>query len=323
MANPQRPRLLTFNDPHPMRIDRDLAKEIGLNESIVLLQLEYLISISGNERDGRMWTYQSLTDLHETYFPWWSLMTIQRTLKSLEKNGLIIVGNYNKLGYDRTQWFALNEEGINKLHSVAIYQNDTSMYQNDKSIYQFVEMDHNKLINGSEQNDTTIPEITHKNTQREDVSANATAPRAPRKKTDKQAPKETTPIAVIKALANACQIDRDLASKETHIILANAAERLYKAGKGKDQTDEQIAETIRYVGSYFMKNDWRGKKGEPPTPGQLLDIWKRAIDARQTAAPETKYYQSQAHKYLQGDELRAAFDEATRKRARIRSVGEA
>ena len=65
------------------------------------------------------------------------------------------------------------------------------------------------------------------------------------------------------------------------------------------------------------------RSGEPPTPGQLLDIWKRAIDARQTAAPETKYYQSQAHKYLQGDELRAAFDEATRKRARIRSVGEA
>lgn len=167
---------------------------------------------------------------------------------------------------------------------------------------------------------------THKNkTQltREDASANATAPRAPRKKTDKQAPKETTPIGIIKALATACQIDRDLATKETHIILAEAAGRLYKAGKGKEQTDEQIAETIRYVGSYFMKNDWRGKKGEPPTPGQLLDIWKRAIDARQTAAPETKYYQSQAHKYLQGDELRAAFDEAARKRARIRSVGEA
>ncbi len=159
--------------------------------------------------------------------------------------------------------------------------------------------------------------------KKERVSANASAPRTPRKKSEKQPPKETTPIGIIKALATACQIDRDLASKETHIILANAAERLYKAGKGKEQTDEQIAETIRYVGGYFMKNDWRGKKGEPPTPGQLLDIWKRAIDARQTAAPETKYYQSQAHKYLQGDELRAAFDEAARKRARIRSVGEA
>ena len=71
MATPQQPRtrLLTFNDPHPMRIDRDLAAEIGLNESILLLQLEYLISISSNERDGRLWTYQSLTNMQEVYFP--------------------------------------------------------------------------------------------------------------------------------------------------------------------------------------------------------------------------------------------------------------
>jgi hypothetical protein len=171
MAVPQRPRLLTFNDPHPMRIDRDLAAEIGLNESIVLLQLEYLISISSNERDGRMWTYQSLPNLQETYFPWWSVMTIQRAIKSLEEKHLIIVGNFNKLGYDRTQWFALNEEGINSLHSVAIYQNDKSIYQNDR-------IDHNKMINGSYQNDKTIPEITHeitqKNTQRETRAKRAT-----------------------------------------------------------------------------------------------------------------------------------------------------
>jgi hypothetical protein len=160
MAIPQqRMRLLTFNDPHPMRIDRDLAAEIGLNESIVLLQLEYLISISSNEREGRLWTYQSLTDLKEVYFPWWSVMTIQRIVKSLEEKRLLLIGNFNKLGYDRTQWFALNEEGINSLHSVAIYQNDKSIYQNG-------EMDHNKMINGFIQNDTTIPEITHEITQK-------------------------------------------------------------------------------------------------------------------------------------------------------------
>ena len=138
-----------------MRIDRDLAAEIGLNESILLLQLEYLISISSNERDGRLWTYQSLTNMQEVYFPWWSVMTIQRTIKSLEQKNLIIIGNFNKLGYDRTQWFALNEEGINSLHSVAIYQNDKSIYQNDV-------IDHNKMVNGSRQNDTTIPEITQR-----------------------------------------------------------------------------------------------------------------------------------------------------------------
>lgn len=177
MATPQQPRtrLLTFNDPHPMRIDRDLAAEIGLNESILLLQLEYLISISSNERDGRLWTYQSLTNMQEVYFPWWSVMTIQRTIKSLEQKNLIIIGNFNKLGYDRTQWFALNEEGINSLHSVAIYQNDKSIYQNDV-------IDHNKMVNGSQQNDTTIPEITQRipETTTESVTRKARTPRTPK-----------------------------------------------------------------------------------------------------------------------------------------------
>ena len=163
MAIQPRNRLLTFNDPHPMRIDRDLAAEIGLNESILLLQIEYLISISSNERDGRLWTYQTLTNLRETYFPWWSMMTISRTLRSLEEKRLLLIGNFNKLGYDRTQWFALNEEGIGLLHSIAIYQNGKSIYQNG-------DIDPNKMVNDIYQNVTTIPESTREyteNTQRE------------------------------------------------------------------------------------------------------------------------------------------------------------
>ena len=211
MAVPQRPRLLTFNDPHPMRIDRDLAAEIGLNESIVLLQLEYLISISNNERDGRMWTYQSLPNLQETYFPWWSVMTIQRAIKSLEEKNLIIVGNFNKLGYDRTQWFALNEDGINSLHSIAIYQNDKSIYQNDR-------IDHNKMINGSYQIDKTIPESTHKNTQK-NTGGETRAKRAT------PAPKQTSlsslsePVQVYKELTGIKIIPPVVADQIAEIVI--------------------------------------------------------------------------------------------------------
>lgn len=159
MARP-RIRLLIPNDPHPMRIERDLAKEIGLNESIVLLQLEYLITISSNERDGRMWTYQSLQDLHEIYFPWWSPTTISRIVKSLEEKELIVIGNYNKLGYDRTQWYALNDVGIARLTSVLMHSD--AIFQNEKSIFQNGDMDHVKMKNGSCQNETTIPENTQR-----------------------------------------------------------------------------------------------------------------------------------------------------------------
>ena len=111
-------RIFVLNEPYALRISPALAQEIGFNESIVLLQLEFLITISKTkEIDGNIWTYQSLADLKENYFPFWSLSTINRIVRKLERGGYINIGNYNKLGYDRTQWYSLNEEGIAKLNS--------------------------------------------------------------------------------------------------------------------------------------------------------------------------------------------------------------
>jgi len=113
-------RIFTLNDPYALRINNGLAKEIGFNESVVLLQLEYLIAISNNWRDGRYWTYQSLNDLHDNYFPWWSRETINRTIKKLLRMKLIVIGNYNNHKYDRTRWFGLNYANCDALESLTV-----------------------------------------------------------------------------------------------------------------------------------------------------------------------------------------------------------
>lgn len=163
MTAKPRPRLFVINDPHPMRISPELAIEIGYNESVVLLQLEYLISISNtHEIENDLWTYQSLEDL-QGFFPWWSLATISRILRNLEELKLIKIGCFNKKGYDRTQWFALNAEGISSLKSVcidvAIFQNEkckrAPIFQNEKCILQ----DEKTIL----QNETTIPESPTEN----------------------------------------------------------------------------------------------------------------------------------------------------------------
>lgn len=126
-----RPRFFTLNDPQALRINRELAAEIGFNESVMLLQIEFLIGTSTTEeRDGNLWTYQSLADLQEKYFPWWSTATIGRILNHLEELDLILIGNYNRLSMDRTQWFALNLEACNRLASIKI---DYSSFQDEKS----------------------------------------------------------------------------------------------------------------------------------------------------------------------------------------------
>ena len=116
----QRHRIFVLNDQTVLRLHPALAVEIGLNESLLLLQLEYLISISRHEHEGRIWTYQSLNDLQENYFPFLSRATIGRTLKSLEEKRLIIRGNFNRAAFDRTAWFALDEEGIAQLTAIRL-----------------------------------------------------------------------------------------------------------------------------------------------------------------------------------------------------------
>lgn len=152
----KRARLFVANTPITLRVDPELATEIGLNESVVLMQLEYLIAVCANERDGKLWTYQSVRDLQSRCFPFWSLMTINRAINSLVERSLLLVENYNSYKFDRTRWFALNPEGINKLRSVKMVdydpssvtradQDDTASYQDDTRASQI---------------DTPIPQIT-------------------------------------------------------------------------------------------------------------------------------------------------------------------
>lgn len=148
--------LFVLNEPHVLRISPALAKEIGLNESILFLQIEYLIRISTTEEiDGRDWTYQSLQKMHDDFFPWWSVTTISRIAKSLEEMELILIGNFNLRKYDRTQWYALNEVGINRLQSIQL---NTAIFQNEKWNMPNCKMDNAKLQNAIRQNEKPIPE---------------------------------------------------------------------------------------------------------------------------------------------------------------------
>lgn len=145
------------SDPIIIRVIPQLAKAIGLNESLLLLQLDFWIKNTNNYQDGKFWTYQSLRDIQEKAFDFWSLMTIKRAIDSLAKKELIFVANYNQHAYDKTQWFALNPDALRKLPYIqvteAIIYEPTEggvskcdrVYQNDTGVYQ---------------NDTTIPEIT-------------------------------------------------------------------------------------------------------------------------------------------------------------------
>lgn len=95
-----------------------LATLIGLNESIVLQQVHYWLKHkekAGQDFiDGHYWVYNTY-EQWQKQFPFFSPRTVRRTFTSLEKSGLLISGNYNKAGFDKTKWYTIDYIVLNNL----------------------------------------------------------------------------------------------------------------------------------------------------------------------------------------------------------------
>ncbi len=145
------------------RIMPELAIEIGLNESIILLQISFWLSTCNNVEDGKYWTFQTLRDMKDKAFPYWSIETIRRTIKNLADKKYIFVGNFNKRKGDRTQWFALNPDKLSELTSIVTLPEEkyNLVSKRDK-------LSQNETP--TPQNETTLPEITTETTQKEYIA---------------------------------------------------------------------------------------------------------------------------------------------------------
>lgn len=70
---------------------------------------------------------------------------------------------------------------------------------------------------------------------------------------------------MLAALTDVCQIDVALVTEEQQGLLIDTAYRLLEAGKKPD--------SIAGFGAWWFANDWRGRRGQPPTPLQLREAW--------------------------------------------------
>jgi uncharacterized phage protein (TIGR02220 family) len=118
----------------------DIAKKYGVECAIILENMIFWIEKNkANKKhfyEGRYWTYNSGKAFSEL-FPYWSVHQIGRFLRELEAQGLVISGNFNKAGYDKTKWYSVN----------------------DSLILQNCNIDYAKLHNPSCENAQPIPDI--------------------------------------------------------------------------------------------------------------------------------------------------------------------
>lgn len=89
------------------------AEKYGVECAIILSNLRFWIQKNkANNKHfykGRYWTYNSAKAFSEI-FPYWSPSQVSRYIKKLEDAGAILTDNFNQSAYDRTKWFALNDE---------------------------------------------------------------------------------------------------------------------------------------------------------------------------------------------------------------------
>ncbi len=121
--------------------DTEIAAEYGINAAVLLQNIGYWVQQNeankANFYDGYYWTYNS-RKAYQELFPYMSERQISTAFQKLIEAGLVITGNYNKLAYDRTLWYALTQKGESILH--------------------FDIMDCSKMSNGLPQNVKPIPD---------------------------------------------------------------------------------------------------------------------------------------------------------------------
>lgn len=86
---------------------------------------------------------------------------------------------------------------------------------------------------------------------------------------------------LFEAIATTCQIDLQLCSQAQRKAITQTAKRLAETGKK--------AEEILAFAAWWAKFDWRGRKGEPPQPSHIQDLWAQWQKQEKKHAAATKH----------------------------------
>ena len=103
---------LLINEP-PLLILPSLALAIGLNEAIILQQIHYWLDprINQNFYDSRFWVYNTY-EQWQKQFPFFSEITIKRSIISLENKGLVISATLSKDKFNKTKWYSIDYDSL-------------------------------------------------------------------------------------------------------------------------------------------------------------------------------------------------------------------
>ena len=145
----------------------DDAVNYGVEKAIILQNMRFWLDKNRangtNLHDGYYWTFNSVEAYLELFPYLKSVGIIQRLLKGMEEDGLLLVGRYNKKGYDRTKWYSMPEytdKSLDNSHSPKITNGNIA---SKIAIHQKQRMVSPKTTNGFANSGEPIPDVNTDN----------------------------------------------------------------------------------------------------------------------------------------------------------------
>jgi hypothetical protein len=187
-------------------------------------------------RDGAWWVYNTYQDWQNDNFPFWSVATIQRTVSSLEKKGLLKSGRLSETKRDRKKWYTIDYEAVAELElPVSIISNC------DDASSQIDTMHDSKLIRCIKEAETNTETTT-----------------------------ETMPGALFDSICEICQLNPDDLTKRQRREVLDVERWLRE--KYSRQKAETLASWLTSFGHWFTNVYWKGKT---PQPLWIQEHWQK------------------------------------------------
>lgn len=128
--------------------DSDVAKVVGVNGAVLFWNISFwVMKNKANDKhfhDGNYWTYNS-TQAFTELFPFLSRQQVRTAIDKLIDEDLIMTGEYNENGFDRTKWYTLTRKGWEIMnHNQIALPNSTNAFAEINQPIPYINTDINK-----------------------------------------------------------------------------------------------------------------------------------------------------------------------------------
>lgn len=249
--------------------DSKIAKEYGINIAVILDKLHFWIDYNKannvNFYDGRYWTFNSM-EAWSKQIDFMTINTIRRTLEKMEKEGLIVTGNYNTSKYDRTKWYALTDKA-------------NSFFENSQNHLA-------KMPNQNGKNTEPIPTNNTTNNTANNTANNTIPPPPPSGKFSSQNAEREKAKDIVEdfieisiednfkpIIREWCAYKREKGQAYKLTGLKTCYAKLLKLSNNNPDTARQIIEqsmASNWAGIFALKNNFESKSSKPDEVGRML-----------------------------------------------------